>query len=1245
MSATTSMTYEEIMGNTNLDPNKTTNSKAAVVTASTVAITGLSRRLQTFRQWLVADAHAEIHPSICLVNGEATDGTKNAPVLILEKQSSVESSTNTKLSNGNGGGGSKSSSSSTSKNAAGSGASAFDGSNVTSNTTASNGTDAYSATTQPKVSTVLDGRIGMIDNDIVTSLYDRTMGCQVRAVREMKPNDTIMTLPRSSMVTPDLVGSSCAGRAAFACCDMSSMASLFATSVWDILENTTICESKQMKKILGHSGTQTLVKILQERKRAETAYKQRIKQLEEQNAEGQPPPMISFAEYGTISTRAPYLLFLIHQRFYNSVHVPVSSSTSFNDTTERDMDSGSLNTAIKKEDCDNSPNKNNLPMIQVPVGSPTTFAPYARTLPSSVSVPLCWKRSELAMLSGCIPGLSLLHEVGGSTMLLVAEFIALLNAGILERFPNVFPPGILTWDRYVWAASVFSSRNLPAASYYNKGDSTGSTFQPSHPLEFQSPPEIWDELGVLVPLLDMFNHEVEDHQVTWEQSCLVSSQEGTGTALPESNGNNRDKAILSHSRAILHKKVKKGSEIYSCYGPSISNAHLVVQYGFAQINNVSDEVRLGWAIVDAVGNVSAPVDFIPPHPVQTSHVYESNDEDAINAWWTDDRWALLEVEACCSDHNLLSNLKLKRKMSAKAYADGHFDPILLATLIVATMPAKEMKKVTSLSSEDDTPKRTITISKRHQQIIQRYLQFYFTRKLEKLLHNLNTGLSDFFSNLKLWTKCTEGGLHYQPKDNGEGSTDFIGWQSFFDLHAYKATMEVENHYYAMGSSTCVLTLYDGQLRALQASLNIVSDSSTFTSVVLKQMEDLGYEISDEEDQEEEDDDMIEDARAAAEEDGEKVDSSTIGLPNGNEKRSPRSRKRNRKRNNRNNHSNNNARMSDRMPDRMPVIKLHLGNLSYNTTPAHLYDYFSSIYGRDRVLECHIPVEKETGKPRGFGFVSFPEGVAENVLKSGRNFEMNGRVLKIARSSSAGPVGNTKVLSVDVQPPINNERCQKCGYRPKYCVCSQPHVGGMQRSFTPNAFVRNDPIGSRDFGPDRYYRDNDYRGRDYREDIDRRRDYDHDRGRYNRSHHPDDDYRRGFDRDDEYHRGRGRLDRDISPRDYRERDHSPHDSKSRNSSRRPEHDDGDSARRRDLDNRESSRRRNHGDGDGESSRRRNHGDGDGESSRRRNFDHGSVTDDDDNGDGLRSQSKERSSRRKKHKRRRSCSPGSKGSRSS
>lgn len=1061
-------TYDEIMG----------------ISSDLSATKALSRRLLTFRQWLSEEAKAEVHPAVCIVNGEATDGTKNAPVLVFERHDSVTP-----------------------------------GGTLPPNINGSGGNGGGDAASQKYA-----GRVGVVDGDSSTALYDRTMGCQIRAVREIKADEVLLVLPRASMITPDLVAASDAGKAVLSCCKPVDN----NVSFWNSLENTTVCQSKFTAKVARNTGPQTLVKILQERKKAETALKRKLEGTKRQDLIDSDNDGVSsvstfrLADYGSVSTRAPFLAFLIQQRFSDAEREPVVSS-SFLDTDESEERNAFKATSEP---------------IQCPPEAPTSFSPYARTLPSSVSIPLCWKRNELAMLAGCIPGLILLQEVASSTLQLVAEFTALLDAGILERFPKTFPPGLLTWDRWVWAAAIFSSRNLPASCYIDAGNESSLSFQPANKLEFQSPPEIWDEVGVMIPLMDMLNHETEDHQVTWRSQILKKEGDhDTG----EQNGHYVEPIL---SRAILHKKVKKGSEIFCCYG-TLSNTNLVLQYGFAQMSNISDEVRLGWAVADAVGNVDPPIDLALPYATSEDDVYESNDEIAINAWWSDERIKILEKEAFSSaDSQFISHLKSRKKMTAIAYSDGTYHPILLSAVVVATMPTEDLLKYSACS--DEKASETIIISKRHQCIIQRYLQFSFMRKLEKLLQNLDNGLKGHFTNVKLWTKASDGGLSYRP-DEGSNGVDFMGWQSFFDSNAYRAAMEVESRYYAMGSDSCVLALYDGQLRALQVSLDVVSDQAKFASGVLKQLEDLGFEVSKDVNQNYEgsNDNKInkhdEMDQLDAKQEGNR-ESPGAGSQNGSTSKSPRNRKRNRKKSN---HA--------VTGDRPPAVKLHVGNLSYLTTPSDLYDYFSSIYGRENVLECHIPIERESGRSRGFGFVAMPEEVAQLALQSGRKHEVDARVLKIARSNSAGAVSSVK--APEAPPPVANDRCLTCGYRPKYCVCPAPNVpgyngpplGGPHRVPLHGPGGLEPPMeygrGLRDYGyhgsgPPDWYRDD--RRRVYHDDGDRYRDYERDR-----RHHRDDDYRRSYDRDDDYQRERSRRDRD--------RDRSP---RSRSSSRRWEHDDRD-----------------------------------------------------------------------------------------
>ena len=49
------------------------------------------------------------------------------------------------------------------------------------------------------------------------------------------------------------------------------------------------------------------------------------------------------------------------------------------------------------------------------------------------------------------------------------------------------------------------------------------------------------------------------------------------------------------------------------------------------------------------------------------------------------------------------------------------------------------------------------------------------------------------------------------------------------------------------------------------------------------------------------------------------------------------------------------------------MKLYVGNLSFNTTEQELHELFSQ-YGQ--VTSAQLVMDRETGRPRGFGFVEF-----------------------------------------------------------------------------------------------------------------------------------------------------------------------------------------------------------------------------------------------------------------------------------
>jgi len=85
-------------------------------------------------------------------------------------------------------------------------------------------------------------------------------------------------------------------------------------------------------------------------------------------------------------------------------------------------------------------------------------------------------------------------------------------------------------------------------------------------------------------------------------------------------------------------------------------------------------------------------------------------------------------------------------------------------------------------------------------------------------------------------------------------------------------------------------------------------------------------------------------------------------------------------------------------------KLFVGNLSFNTTENELHDAFSA---HGTVIEANLLMDRATGRPRGFGFVtmSTPEE-AQKAIEALHGKELGGRALtvNIARPREERPGG-------------------------------------------------------------------------------------------------------------------------------------------------------------------------------------------------------------------------------------------------
>src|SRR6185369_4886422 len=73
-------------------------------------------------------------------------------------------------------------------------------------------------------------------------------------------------------------------------------------------------------------------------------------------------------------------------------------------------------------------------------------------------------------------------------------------------------------------------------------------------------------------------------------------------------------------------------------------------------------------------------------------------------------------------------------------------------------------------------------------------------------------------------------------------------------------------------------------------------------------------------------------------------------------------------------------------------KLFVGNLSFNTTENDLRDAFSA---HGTVTETNLMMDRETGRPRGFGFITMAsEAEAQTAIEAMNGRDLDGRALTV-----------------------------------------------------------------------------------------------------------------------------------------------------------------------------------------------------------------------------------------------------------
>lgn len=85
-----------------------------------------------------------------------------------------------------------------------------------------------------------------------------------------------------------------------------------------------------------------------------------------------------------------------------------------------------------------------------------------------------------------------------------------------------------------------------------------------------------------------------------------------------------------------------------------------------------------------------------------------------------------------------------------------------------------------------------------------------------------------------------------------------------------------------------------------------------------------------------------------------------------------------------------------------MFNIYVGNLSYSTEENELHDLFAQHGSVDRV---NIITDRETGRPRGFGFVEMSDETAgRNAIEALNGTEFGGRTLTVNEARPRPPRG-------------------------------------------------------------------------------------------------------------------------------------------------------------------------------------------------------------------------------------------------
>lgn len=74
-----------------------------------------------------------------------------------------------------------------------------------------------------------------------------------------------------------------------------------------------------------------------------------------------------------------------------------------------------------------------------------------------------------------------------------------------------------------------------------------------------------------------------------------------------------------------------------------------------------------------------------------------------------------------------------------------------------------------------------------------------------------------------------------------------------------------------------------------------------------------------------------------------------------------------------------------------MAKIYVGNLPFSATEAEIRTLFSQ---HGTVESVSLPTDRETGRPRGFGFIEMSQADASRAIQALNGHELGGRALRV-----------------------------------------------------------------------------------------------------------------------------------------------------------------------------------------------------------------------------------------------------------